>query len=49
MPINFVPMAPLDTEDLMGFQTSNHFPFHVQPDPQISEIGSKVQNGYFLE
>ena len=47
MPINFVPMAPPDKEELIGFLTSNRFPFHVHPDPQISDIRSKIQNGYF--
>lgn len=47
MSIVFVPMTPADTEDLIGFLTSNRFPFHVQATPQAADIRTKIENGHF--
>ncbi|MGP5258095.1 GNAT family N-acetyltransferase, partial [Glutamicibacter ardleyensis] len=47
MSIIFVPMTPADTEDLIGFLTSNRFPFHVQATPQAADIRTKIEKGHF--
>ncbi|MHA7304914.1 GNAT family N-acetyltransferase [Arthrobacter sp. TMN-49] len=47
MSITFVPMTPADTEDLVGFLTSNRFPFHVQAAPQAADTRTKIENGHF--
>lgn len=47
MSIAFVPMTTADADDLIGFLTSNHFPFHVQSSPQAADIRTKIENGRF--
>ncbi|WP_230855293.1 GNAT family N-acetyltransferase [Arthrobacter terrae] len=47
MSITFVPMTPADTENLVGFLTSNRFPFHVQVDPRAADTRTKIANGHF--
>ncbi|MFJ6418352.1 GNAT family N-acetyltransferase [Paeniglutamicibacter sp. NPDC091659] len=47
MSITFVPMEPADTEDLIGFLTTNRFPFHVQATPQAADIRTKIENGHY--
>lgn len=47
MSIVFLPMTPADTEDLIGFLTSNRFPFHVQAAPQAADIRTKIEKGHF--
>lgn len=47
MSITFVPMSPADTDDLIGFLTSNRFPFHVQAAPQAADARAKIANSHF--
>jgi RimJ/RimL family protein N-acetyltransferase len=47
MTISFVPLTPADTEKIIGFLTSNRFPFHVQSAPQAAETRTKIENGHF--
>jgi RimJ/RimL family protein N-acetyltransferase len=47
MSIVLVPMTPADTEHLIGFLTSNRFPFHVQAAPQAADIRTRIENGRF--
>ena len=47
MSITFVPMTPADTENIIGFLTSNRFPFHVQAAPQSADIRMKIEKGRF--
>ena len=45
MPITFQAMKPVDTAQLIGFLSSNTFPFHVQSAPQAQEIRARVEEG----
>lgn len=47
MPIEFVPMTPADTDDVVAFLSSNRFPFHVQAAPEARDIRSGIENGRF--
>lgn len=47
MPIEFVPMTPADTDDVVAFLSSNRFPFHVQAAPEARDIRPGIENGRF--
>ncbi|MBP2388511.1 GNAT family N-acetyltransferase [Paeniglutamicibacter kerguelensis] len=47
MTVNFLPMSPADTEDVIAFLTSNGFPFHVQAEPQPQSVRAGVEGGRF--
>lgn len=47
MPVDFIPLTSADTEEVIGFLTSNSFPFHVQPSPPARILRASVENGRF--
>lgn len=47
MPVDFVPLTPADTEDVIDFLASNSFPFHVQATVQARSVRTSVENGRF--
>ncbi len=47
MSIEFIPMTPADTEEVVRFLVANRFPFHVQAAPQADEVRTNIEKGRF--
>lgn len=45
MPVSFQPMGPADSDSIIEFLASNHFPFHVKVAPRADEIRAGIIGG----